>query len=106
GNQVCNQIRAMQPWPTPYTFLHEKSKPPLRVIIPKATCREQAGTDLLPGHVIAPANVPGRLLVTAGAASAVEILEIQPAGKRRMAAEEFLRGHRLGPEDYFGPEQA
>src|SRR5262245_32561077 len=31
--QVCNQIRAMQPWPTAYTFLHRKGCPPIRVII-------------------------------------------------------------------------
>ncbi len=32
------------------------------------------------------------LYVGAGQGGAVEILELQPAGKRRMAAGEFLRG--------------
>jgi tRNA A37 methylthiotransferase MiaB len=32
------------------------------------------------------------------------LLELQPAGKRRMAAAEFLRGHRLQGGDRFGPE--
>src|SRR6516165_7396535 len=27
---LCNQIRAMQPWPTAYTFWHHQDKPPLR----------------------------------------------------------------------------
>jgi methionyl-tRNA formyltransferase len=34
----------------------------------------------------------------------MEILELQPAGKRRMDAAEFLRGHRLEAGDRFGPE--
>jgi methionyl-tRNA formyltransferase len=105
ARDVCNQIRAMQPWPTPYTFLHERGKPPLRVLIPRATWRENPDASAVPGHVLARADSPGRLLVAAGGASEVEVLEIQPAGKRRMSAEEFLRGHRLGPGDHFGPEQ-
>ena len=29
AEDVWNQIRAMQPWPTPYTFLHRAGQPPL-----------------------------------------------------------------------------
>jgi methionyl-tRNA formyltransferase len=105
GREVCNQIRAMQPWPTPYTFLHEQDRPPLRVIIPRAAWRDAASHALAPGHILVQPEAPGRLVVAAGAGSAVEILEIQPAGKRRMPAEDFLRGHRLGADDFFGPEQ-
>src|SRR5262249_47826225 len=28
--QVCNHVRAMQPWPTAYTFLHREGQAPLR----------------------------------------------------------------------------
>jgi hypothetical protein len=51
---------------------------------------------------------PPELIVWSGTAfcSGVKVLELQPAGKRRMAAEEFLRGHPLQPGDHFGPEQA
>ena len=34
----------------------------------------------------------------------VQILELQPAGKKRMTAEEFLRGYPLKEGDRFGPE--
>ncbi len=47
---------------------------------------------------------PARLGVAAGGDSVVEVLELQPAGKRRMAAEEFLRGRRPQPGDWLGPE--
>jgi methionyl-tRNA formyltransferase len=42
--------------------------------------------------------------VAACGGTAVEVLELQPAGKRRMAAVEFLRGRRLQDGDRFGPE--
>ena len=44
------------------------------------------------------------LWVATGANEAVEILELQPAGKRRMSAKEFLRGNKLRASDRFGPE--
>jgi methionyl-tRNA formyltransferase len=45
------------------------------------------------------------LLVAAGN-GCVEIVELQPAGKRRMPAVDFLRGHPPRPSDRFGPEQS
>ena len=36
------------------------------------------------------------LFVFTGGNGSIEILELQPAGKRRMKAKEFLRGHKLG----------
>jgi methionyl-tRNA formyltransferase len=38
----------------------------------------------------------GRLLIAAGGGGAVEVGEVQPAGKERMPAGEWLRGARLG----------
>jgi methionyl-tRNA formyltransferase len=102
--QVCDHIRAMQPWPTAYTFLHHAGQAPLRIIISKASCSQASVADTInPGAVLAGPECAGRLLVAAGGGTAVEVLELQPAGKRRMPAAEFLRGHRLGPGDHFGP---
>jgi methionyl-tRNA formyltransferase len=42
------------------------------------------------------------LLIATGDAP-LEILNLQPAGKRSMTAPEFLRGHRVTPGDTFGP---
>lgn len=89
--EVCNHVRAMQPWPTAYTFLRRPSEPPLRLLVVKASPRHQAAA-LLPGIISADAAEPG-LVVGAGHGGVVEILELQPAGKRRMAAREFLRGN-------------
>lgn len=99
AQQVCRQIRAMQPWPTAYTFLHRADHAPVRMTIQRARAVE-ASEPASPGAVLAD---PSRLLV-AVERGAVEILELQPAGKRRMSTDEFLRGHALRAGDRFGSE--
>jgi methionyl-tRNA formyltransferase len=105
AEEVCNQIRAMQPWPTAYTFLHRQGHEPLRVIIYR-TGHRLVGPDIPfgppPGTIIQP---PGweNFFIATGNVGGVEVVELQPAGKRRMSAAEFRRGHRLEPSDFFGP---
>src|SRR5262249_36371876 len=103
--QVCNHIRAMQPWPTAYTYLHRPGQAPLRVIISRAvSLGPPSQPEATPGTAstvnkrcfVGP-GLPSltdnkRLLVGAGDGWLVEVLELQPAGKRRMAAADFLRG--------------
>ncbi|HJT76205.1 MAG TPA: methionyl-tRNA formyltransferase [Gemmataceae bacterium] len=105
AEQVCNHIRAMQPWPTAYTFLHRAGQAPLRLIVNKAAPQPADGQHE-PGAAVVVAGEPLRLRVAAGSGTVVEVLELQPAGKRRMAAAEFLRGHRLHAGDRFGPASA
>jgi methionyl-tRNA formyltransferase len=105
ASAVCNHVRAMQPWPTAYTFLHREGQPPIRVIINRMG--EIAVASSLASHpeagcVVVPAL--NTLWVATGANEAVEIRELQPAGKRRMSSKEFLRGHKLQAGDRFGPE--
>jgi methionyl-tRNA formyltransferase len=94
-------IRAMQPWPMPFTFLHQSGKPPLRMLVLSIEPADGQDLELPPGSVASAAD--GRLLVRAGD-QLVELLEVQPSGKRKMAASEFLRGHAVRPGDLFGPE--
>jgi methionyl-tRNA formyltransferase len=106
--QVCNQIRAMQPWPTAYTFLHRERHTPVRVIITRAAPYPgDCAPDTRLGQIIS--GLGGELLVAAGETAPgqqtlVEIFEMQPAGKRRMSVQEFVRGHPLEETEWFGPE--
>jgi methionyl-tRNA formyltransferase len=107
--EVVNQVRAMQPWPTAYTFLHRRGQPPLRIIVHKAGWYKNSLPQLPPGAVVLRLHHDHELHVATKpendrTGSEVEIFELQPAGKRRMTAREFLRGHRLQEGDYFGPE--
>jgi methionyl-tRNA formyltransferase len=105
AEQVCNHIRAMQPWPTAYTFLHREGQQPLRLIVCRARVAEGPTEGAAPGQVVIHPDDSSRLLVAAGN-GCVEIVELQPAGKRRMPAVDFLRGHPPRPSDRFGPEQS
>ncbi len=102
---VFNQIRAMHPWPLAYTFLHRASgESPIRLIIEQI---KPGPTELVLGQTPPPSTVlpsnPGTLLVSTGD-TAVEIIQVRPAGKRSMPVSEFLRGHPVLPGDRFGAE--
>src|SRR5262249_25232146 len=92
AEQVCNQIRAMQPWPTAYTFWHHEGKAPLRLIINRSVVlqAQTLGDPLPPGFVITDSDTtPSRLTVITAERTAVDVVDLQPAGKRRMSAREF-----------------
>lgn len=105
ARDVVNQVRAMQPWPTAYTFLHRQGHGPLRVIVTRAAWQQAAGPcHQAAGEVVIDLTAPERLVVAAGEGTRAEVVELQPAGKRRMGHAEFLRGHPVRPGDHFGPE--
>lgn len=126
---VCNQIRAMQPWPTAYTFLHRRGQTPLRIIINKVVQFPMIDFEGKPGSIHPPltSEYPF-LLVTAGGGHTKDVLlmqehlieqkfpvlgeigrdvvrikELQPAGKKRMSGEDFCRGHTFEGA-WMGPE--
>lgn len=82
AEQVHNLIRGLQPWPVAQTKLHGKT---LR--IHKSRVSTQKGKQ--PGEVVS--LYP--FVVSCGDGSAVELLEVQLEGKKRMAAADFFRGH-------------
>jgi methionyl-tRNA formyltransferase len=102
-------VHAMQPWPTAYTFLHRPGKEPMRVIICRigsAGYRMSFDPGPPPGTLLAE---PGgnSLVISSGMApgwTSLQVLELQPAGKKRMTAEEFLRGYPAVEGMRFGPE--
>lgn len=104
AEQVGNHIRAMQPWPTAYTFLHRQGHPPLRLIVYRSrTSTATPPVGYCPGLLVADRH-EGRLWVATGSQGMIELLELQPAGKRRMRADEFLRGYPVQHGDYVGKE--
>jgi methionyl-tRNA formyltransferase len=83
---IYNQVRGMTPWPGTFTHLHGK-----RIKIHRCQLSGIAGKDFLPGEIILPEL--DRLLV-ATADGLLEIIEIQPAGRRSMSGRDFLHGLR------------
>ena len=104
---IVNHVRAMQPWPTAYTFFHRPGKEPMRVLICRtgSMCgfwRDEFGNG---GPGTPAVDEAGACWVRAAGDYAVHLLELQPAGKKRMTADEFLRGHPIQDGYRFGPER-
>ena len=97
-DSILNHIRAMQPWPNPFSFLDQAENELLRTLILDVEPVADDGDECEPGMVVC--GESGRLLVKTGDA-VLEILQLRPEGKRTMTAAEFLRGHPLKPGDRF-----
>ena len=95
AQEIKNQVRALQPWPRAYTAWQRKAGEPLRLILHRVDIIESAEGD--PGSVV---QAEGELLIATGAGG-LRIEQVQPAGKRTMTAEEFLRGNPVQIGDRF-----
>lgn len=86
AQETYNRFRGFQPWPGAFTTFRGKG---LNVT------RMMPASELVPlGTLLVRGN---RLLAGCGNDSAVELLELQPEGKRRMPASDFVRGYRPLP---------
>ena len=83
ATELWNRWRGFQPWPGAFTTLHEK-----KLIVTKLepiSSRESSEPGTI--HV-----ENGRFFVGCAANTTLELLEVQPEGRNRMTAAEFLRG--------------
>lgn len=100
AQQIANQVRAFKPWPGTYLFLPQRKGQALRVILDQVRVvsnEELNGMDvsrLRPGEIVA---APANQWWIAAAEGILAVEQLQPAGKRLMPVNEFLRGHRLEP---------
>ncbi len=98
ADQIKNQVRAMEPWPRTFTTWQRGQGQPLRLILGRVEPREST-TKHSPGEVAA-AEGPELVIATGGGELIVHSL--QPAGKRMLNAEEFLRGYHMQPGNRLG----
>lgn len=85
-----NRVRGLQPWPMAWTHFGN-----LRLIVHQTRVPDDAPlSGLPPGAVIA---ATGDALRVATGQAALDILTVQPEGRRPMRAREFAAGHRLAP---------
>lgn len=88
--EIHNLVRGLSPYPGARATLISGGKEEAVKIFRTALVQDSPHAD--PGTVLVADG--GRLMVAAGE-GAVEILDLQPAGKKRMASDAFLRGARL-----------
>lgn len=94
ATQISHQIRAFKPWPASYTHFERADGSLQRLIVDQATVDvsseiEPVAEPLEPGCVMA---VGDGLRVATGDGW-LKLLSVQPEGKKRMSAGEFLRGY-------------
>jgi methionyl-tRNA formyltransferase len=94
-------VRGMQPWPNAFTWVHMAEKPPLRVLVLEVGIDPSAPPAAVSGGTVLRADKTGLWIQTG--TFPVEILRLQPDGKRAMSAADFLRGNPLKAGDTFGP---
>jgi methionyl-tRNA formyltransferase len=96
AREVDCHVRGMQPWPIAFTHLPVSAgKPPVRLAIKRIRTLDQSAKPYRPGQIVElPPDVADGLVV-ATADQLVEIVCLQPAGKREMSGQEFLRGNKL-----------
>ncbi len=92
---VHNRIRGLRPWPSAFTFLKE-----LRLVIHRARLSSRAAGGAEPGTCLA-ADGAG-ISIAAGDGHAVDLLQLQPEGRRVMAARDFLAGYGRLTGQRFG----
>lgn len=88
ATEVHNHIRGLSPFPGAWTEMNFGGKPE-RVKVLRSVLAEGSGQ---PGEILA---ASGKELVIACGDGAVELTQVQRAGKKAMAAEELLRGGHL-----------
>jgi methionyl-tRNA formyltransferase len=91
--EIYNRWRGFQPWPGAYILLGGK----------KLTVHRLMPTEVSP--VAAPGEVRiehGRLFVGTGDRTALELVDVQMEGKKRMPSADFLRGHVLHSGERLG----
>ncbi|MGF9976078.1 methionyl-tRNA formyltransferase [Viridibacillus arvi] len=84
STEIYNQVRGLHPWPVAYTKLHGDN-----VKIWWAQKSDKNHNEI-PGTVIAIDKE--YFTVATGNGEAINILDLQPAGKKRMTAMDYLRG--------------
>ena len=97
------QIRAMQPWPKASALLVRPGQPPVRCLFQQVrllAAGEQPAVNEKPGKILMSDR---RLLVRSGDGW-LQILSIQPEGKRPMEGMAFANGYSPGQNSEFHPD--
>jgi methionyl-tRNA formyltransferase len=93
AQKIVNRARGFLPWPGAYSHFRGQL-----FHIWKARVADET-SDSARGRLI---PLKKRLLVSSGEGTALELLEVQVEGRKRMPVEAFLNGHRLDENEILG----
>lgn len=84
GEEIYNQVRGLNPWPVAFTVWNEL---PLKVW---KAAKVPATKQAAPGTVLELQK--DGIVIATGNETAIKMIEIQPSGKKKMPAAQFLQG--------------
>lgn len=84
AREIHNRLRGFQPWPGIYTKFRDKN---LKIVAASSV----SDVQVKPGTLQV---IDGRLFVGCGSGTAVELLQVQPEGKKAISEREFINGYR------------
>jgi methionyl-tRNA formyltransferase len=92
AGRIYDRLRGFTPWPGIYTYFRGR-----RLQIHLAQAVDESGQE--PGRV---STQDGLLRIGCGESSSLAVEEVQPEGKKRMAASDFVRGYRPEEGEFLG----
>jgi len=87
ASDIERLVRGLSPAPGAFTEVNGQ-----RIKILHACAAADSPEAISPSNIGVSANYQGRLLVSCGSHTVLEILQLQPAGSKKMTAQEFQRG--------------
>jgi len=97
ATEIYNRLRGFQPWPGAFSLFRGK----------KLAIVEAKPVDGTAGAPPATLKVEGtRLFVACGDSTAIELLTVQPEGKKPMSAAAFVNGHRPAHGEALGDQKS
>jgi methionyl-tRNA formyltransferase len=86
AHEIFNRFRGFQPWPGAFTTFRGKG---LNIIGMRT-----ASEDVPQGQLLVKSN---QLFAGCGVGRVIELVEVQPEGKKRISAKDFIHGYRPRP---------
>jgi methionyl-tRNA formyltransferase len=99
ASSIHDQVRGLQPWPMAWTSFDGRRL----IVIRSRVARGEAGAGGLPGTIVGVGKDAVRIQTGAGH---LDILTVQPEGRRAMPARDFAAGHLAGRAARFDPGPA
>lgn len=93
AREIVARLRGFQPWPGAYTLFRGKG---MKLLAARAEARAEAGAM---GSLTVRSD---GLYVSCGDGTALEIVELQPEGKKRMSATDFIHGYHPTAGEVLG----
>jgi methionyl-tRNA formyltransferase len=101
ASEIERRVRGFQPWPNAYTFYKDR-----RLVIWRASVYGVEDEDLKDGTTTRAGEViearGDNLVIACGGATALRVSELQPEGKQRLGARDFINGSHVRTGERFG----